>query len=137
MRLFLDTNVMLDLLGKREPFFESAAIIVSLADKGKATLSVSGLSYSTTDYFLKKITSPSKSIESLRKFKTISDIVALDEVIIEKSLNSGFLDFEDSLQYFSAIKAGAQFIITRNVKDFKDPEIPVLTPDEFLALQNK
>lgn len=137
MRLFLDTNVMLDLLGKREPFFESAARIVSLADKGKATLAVSALSYATTDYFLSKMLGTSKSIESLRKFKTISDIVALDEIIIEKSLNSGFIDFEDGLQYFSAIKSECQYIITRNVKDFKNAEIPVLTPDDFLAVYKK
>lgn len=137
MRLFLDTNVMLDLLGKREPFFESAARIISLADKGKATLAVSALSYATTDYFLSKMFGADKSVESLRKFKTISDIVALDEVIVEKSLNSGFIDFEDGLQYFSAIKAECQYIITRNVKDFKNAEIPVLTPDDFLAVYKK
>lgn len=134
MRLFLDTNVMIDLLGHREPFFNSAARIVSLADKGKATLAVSALSYSTSDYYLRKILSPSKSIEALRKFKTLCEIIAVDELVVEKSLNSGFLNFEDALQYYSAIKAGSQFIITRNVKDFKDPEMPVLTPDEFLAL---
>lgn len=137
MRLFLDTNVMLDLLGKREPFFESAARIISLADKGKATLAVSALSYATTDYFLSKMFGADKSVESLRKFKTISDIVALDEVIVEKSLNSGFIDFEDGLQYFSAIKAECQYIITRNVKDFKNAEIPVLTSDDFLAVYKK
>ncbi|KGO84929.1 twitching motility protein PilT [Flavobacterium rivuli WB 3.3-2 = DSM 21788] len=134
MRLFLDTNVMLDLLGMREPFFVNAARILSLADRGKAHISVSALSYSTTDYFLKKIQSPAKSIEALRKFKTISDIIALDETIIEKSLNSGFLDFEDALQYYSAIKGGCNYIITRNVKDFKKSELPVLTPDDFIAL---
>jgi predicted nucleic acid-binding protein len=137
MRLFLNTNVILDLLGKREPFFESAARIVSLADKGKATLAISALSYATTDYFLSKMLGADKSIQSLRKFKTISHIVALDEVIIEKSLNSGFIDFEDGLQYFSAIKAECQYIITRNVKDFKNAEIPVLTPDDFLAVYKK
>lgn len=128
---------MLDLLGRREPFFENAARIVSLADKGKAKIVVSALSYATTDYFLNKMLGPNKSIESLRKFKTISDIVALDEIIIEKSLNSGFIDFEDGLQYFSAVKADCQYIITRNVKDFKNAEIPVLTPDDFLAVYKK
>lgn len=137
MRLFLDTNVMLDLLGRREPFFENAARIVSLADKGKANIVVSALSYATTDYFLSKMLGVDKSIELLRKFKTISDIVSLDEIIIEKSLNSGFTDFEDSLQYFSAIQAECRYIITRNVKDFKNAEIPVLTPDDFLAVYKK
>jgi predicted nucleic acid-binding protein len=137
MRLFLDTNVMLDLLGRREPFFENAARIVSLADKGKAKIVVSALSYATTDYFLSKMLGVNKSIELLRKFKTISDIVSLDEIIIEKSLNSSFTDFEDGLQYFSAIQAECKYIITRNVKDFKNAEIPVLTPYDFLAIYKK
>jgi predicted nucleic acid-binding protein len=137
VKLFLDTNVMLDLLAKREPFFESAARIVSLADKNRVDVYVSALSYTTADYFLKKTLSPSKSIESLRKFKTVSNIVSLDEFIIERSLNSDFSDFGDALQYNSAVKAGCNYIITRNVKDFKKSELPVLTPDDFLALLNK
>ena len=134
MKLFLDTNVILDLLGKREPFVKDAAAIVSLADKGAVSLVVSALSYSTTDYFLKKILSPSKSIENLRKFRTISEVVPLDDIIIDKSLNSNFSDFEDGLQYYSALKANCEFIITRNAKDFKQSDLTVLTPQEFLAL---
>lgn len=137
MKLLLDTNVMLDLLGRREPFVKDAALIVSLADMGKITLAVSALSYSTADYFLKKILSPAKSIESLRKFRTISEVVALDDMIIDKSLNSNFTDFEDGLQYYSAIKAKCDIIITRNAKDFSQSELIVLTPVEFLATYYK
>ncbi|MHA3789289.1 type II toxin-antitoxin system VapC family toxin [Flavobacterium hauense] len=132
MKLFLDTNVMLDLLGNRVPFFEDAAKIVSLADKGKATMAVSALSYVTTDYFLSKILSPSKSKEGLRKFKAVCETISLDEIVIEKSLNSNFSDFEDGLQYYSAVKSDCNYIITRNTKDFKSSEIPVMTPQEFL-----
>lgn len=133
MKLFLDTNVMLDLLGNRDPFFEDAAKVVSLADKGKATLAVSALSFATTDYFLSKLLSPVKSKEGLIKFKTVSEIVSLDENIIDKSLSSNFSDFEDGLQYYSAIKSDCNYIITRNTKDFKSAEIPVMTPQEFLT----
>lgn len=133
MKLFLDTNVMLDLLGNRNPFFEDAAKVVSLADKGKATLAVSALSFATTDYFLSKILSPARSKEGLIKFKAVSEIVSLDENIIDKSLSSNFSDFEDGLQYYSAIKSDCNYIITRNTKDFKSAEIPVMTPQEFLT----
>ena len=68
----------------------------------------------------------------MRKFKIISGICELDELIIEKGLNSEFHDFEDSLQYFSALRTECDIIITRNGKDFKKSQIPVMIPDEFL-----
>jgi predicted nucleic acid-binding protein len=137
MRLFLDTNVMLDLLGERKPFYESIAKIATLADKGQITLVVSALSYSTVNYILMKHENREKVIGKLQKFKVISEICSLDEVIIEKGLNSKFKDFEDALQYFSALKNGCNIIITRNVKDFKESEIPVMTPAEYLTTIRK
>jgi len=137
MRLFLDTNVVLDLLGERKPFYESIAKIATLADKGQITLVVSALSYSTVNYILMKHENREKVIGKLQKFKVISEICSLDEVIIEKGLNSKFKDFEDALQYFSALKNGCNIIITRNVKDFKESEIPVMTPAEYLTTIRK
>ena len=132
MKLFLDTNVMLDLLGEREPFYISAAKIATLADKRKLKIIVSALSFATVSYFLTKYEGLKNTKDKLRKFKIISGICELDEVIIEKALNSDFPDFEDSLQYFSALKSECDMIITRNGKDFKKSQIPVMTPDEFL-----
>ena len=132
MKLFLDTNVMLDFLGEREPFYISSAKIATLADKRKLKINVSALSFATVSYFLTKYEGVKKTKEKLRKFKVISGICELDELIIEKGLNSDFSDFEDSLQYFSALRAECDIIITRNGKDFKKSQIPVMTPDEFL-----
>lgn len=126
---------MLDFLGERDPFYLSAAKIVTLADQRKIKLFVSALSYATVSYFLSKYYGLEKTKEKLRKFKIISAICELDEIIIEKSLNSNFPDFEDSLQYFSALRTESDFIITRNGKDFKKSSIPVMTPDEFLNSQ--
>ncbi len=132
MKLFLDTNVMLDLLGEREPFYVSAAKIATLADKRKLKIIVSALSFATVSYFLTKFEGLKNTKDKLRKFKIISGICELDEVIIEKALNSDLPDFEDSLQYFSALRSECDMIITRNGKDFKKSQIPVMTPDEFL-----
>ena len=131
--LFLDTNVMLDLLGERVPFYDSVAKIATLADKGDINLVVSALSYATVNYFLVKFEDAEKAKEKLRKFKTISNISGVDELIIEKGLNSSFKDFEDSLQYFSALKSDCTIFITRNVKDYKEADIPVMTAEEYLA----
>ena len=132
MKLFFDTNVMLDFLGERDPFYISAAKIATLADKRKLEIVVSALSYGTISYFLTKYYGLEKTKDKLRKFKVISKICELDELIIEKGLNSDFTDFEDSLQYYSALRTECDIIITRNAKDFKKSEIPIMTPDEFL-----
>jgi len=132
MKLFWDTNVMLDFLGERDPFYISAAKIATLADKREVKIIASALSYATISYFLTKYEGLKKTKDKLRKFKVISEICELDELIIEKGLNSDFLDFEDSLQYFSALRTECDILITRNGKDFKKSQIPVMTPDEFL-----
>jgi predicted nucleic acid-binding protein len=132
MKLFIDTNVMLDFLGERELFYLASAKIATLADKGKIEMVVSALSYATVSYFLTKFEGIDKTKEKLRKFKVISEICELDSKIIEKGLNSNFSDYEDSLQYFSALRKECDIIITRNAKDFKLSSIPIMTPDEFL-----
>lgn len=132
MRLFLDTNVVLDLLGEREPFYQSAAIIATLADKGEIQLIVSALSYSTVFYILSRYESNEAVKEKIRKFKVIVETSDLTDKIIDKGLASKFTDFEDALQYYCAVKLDCDILITRNGKDFKESDIPVLTPDEFI-----
>lgn len=131
-KIFFDTNVMLDLLGERIPFYESAALIATLADKKQIKLVASALSYATVSYLLTKYGNSEIAKDKLRKFKIISEISDLDELTIEKGLSSNFPDFEDSLQYFSALKSDCSILITRNAKDFKGAQMPVMTPDEFL-----
>ena len=95
-------------------------------------MAASALSYAKVNYILSKYEGPKVAREKLRNFKIISEITELNELIIEKGLNSKFIDFEDSLQYYSAIESGCEIIISRNGKDFKESQIPVMTADEFL-----
>ncbi len=131
-KLFLDTNIILDLLGERIPFYEPSAKLASLADKGKFDFVVSALSFATVNYFLTKYEGAEKAKEKLRKFKILSRIASVDEKIIEKGLNSKFKDFEDSLQYFCALKEECSIIITRNAKDFKESDLPIMTAEEYI-----
>ena len=131
-KLFLDTNIVIDLLGEREPFYNSAAKIATLADKTKAKLFVSALTYSTVFYLLSKFEGTEEVKDKLRKFKVIAETSDLTDKIINKGLSSKFTDFEDALQYHCAIKMDCNILITRNEKDFKKSEIPVMTPDEYL-----
>jgi predicted nucleic acid-binding protein len=137
-KLFIDTNVMMDLLGERAPHYDTAAKIATLADKGKVKIIVSAFSYPTVYYLLSKFESSEKVKEKLRKFKIISEVSDLDEIVIEKGLSSNFSDFEDALQYHCALKADCDILITRNAKDFKGSSIPVMTGEEFLqSIRNK
>ena len=131
-RIFIDTNIILDLLGERDPFYEAAAKLASLADKGIISLIVSPISFATVNYFLSKFESPKIAKEKLRKLKILCEISIIDEQIIEKGLNSNFKDFEDSLQYFSALSSECEIIITRNTKDFQKSSLPVMTATQFL-----
>lgn len=132
-RIFLDTNVILDLLGERVPFFDSIAKVATLADQKKLTIIVSPLSFTTIDYVLNKYESSESVLNKLRKFKIICEICELNEEIIHKALNSNFKDFEDAVQYFTALQSNSSIIITRNGKDFKNSTIPIMTAEEYLS----
>src|SRR5690606_1379089 len=137
-RIFIDTNVMLDFLGERKPYYEPIAKIATLAEKGKLTMVVSPISFATVNYFLSKFESPQIAREKLRKFRILCEICSLNAQTIEKGLNSIIKDFEDALQYFSATESDCELIITRNRKDFKKSLLPLMTSDEFLkSLYNK
>ena len=131
-KVFIDTNVMLDLLGEREPYYNDIAKIATLADKGEIAMIASSLSYATVFYLLSKNESAIKVKEKLRNFKIISEIAQLDDLVIEKGLNSNFTDFEDALQYNCALQSECDILITRNQKDFKNSSIPVMSAKEFL-----
>ena len=132
-RVFLDTNVILDLLGERVPFYDAIAKVVTLADQKKIRLIISPLSFTTVAYVLSKFESSDLVLKKLRMFKILCDVCSVDEEIIDKGLNSGFKDFEDAVQYFTALQANCSVIITRNGKDFKDSTLPVMTAEEYLS----
>ena len=69
----------------------------------------------------------------LRNLRQLSLITEYDETVVDRSLSSNFKDFEDALQYYSALTKNVDVIITRNLKDFVDVTCPVLSPDEFLS----
>lgn len=122
--VFLDTNIILDYLAKRHPFFIDAKNIFSLADKGVINLYCSALSFSTIFYVLRKLQTPAQLFQTLSDIKQTMIITGVDEKTIEDSLASDFKDLEDAIQYFSAFNFGnIDSIITRNPKDFTKAEI--------------
>jgi len=134
-KLFIDTNIVIDLLSRREPFYEESAILFSLADKNIIELSISSLTIANTSYTLLRRTNSKSAKEILRKLRLIITIFPLDDKIIGLALNdNSFSDFEDGLQYFTAIENNQDLIITRNLKDFKNSNLPVMTARQFLEM---
>ena len=132
--LLIDINIVIDLLAKREEFYEEAAELFSRSDKNELILAISTLTLANTNYVLSKLTSPKQAREILRKFKVLVKVLSLDDKITELALSDDdFPDFEDGLQYYSAVVNQIDVIITRNKKDFKHSKIPVLSAKEFLA----
>lgn len=134
MKVFIDTNIIIDLLAKREPFYHESLQLFSLADSNKIHLSVSTLSIVNTHYILKDVMKIKNARSIIGKFKVLVHSQELTDKIIELALNDlNFKDFEDGIQYYSAIESKSNLIITRNLKDFKHSTIPTMSPKEFLA----
>lgn len=133
-KLLLDTNIIIDFLAARKPYDEEASKIISLGEKGVIQIGTSALSIANTNYILSRQTNAKSSRNILDRFKVLIEIYSLNETIIELALNDErFTDFEDGLQFYSALENQCTAIITRNKKDFKKSTIPVFTGEEFLA----
>lgn len=133
-KIFLDTNVALDHLADRQPFAEYAHRLFALAETGELTLCLSSLSFSNLYYILRKLKGHADALGLLGKMKSLVRISGVAEAEIQSALISSFRDFEDAIQHFAAMAEGeVSAIITRNKADYASSEIPVLSPDEFLA----
>ena len=131
-KVFFDTNIMIDVIGRREQFCIPSLQIMSLADRGLIRIYVSALSYATASFILNKYNKELDIIGEFSKFMKITTATLVDSSMIEQSLKSKFKDFEDAMQYFSAKHENVDYIITRNKKDFAASDIPVFEPQEFV-----
>ena len=131
-KLLVDTNIVLDLLAKRDLFLVEAQELFTFSDNRKVELFVSSLTFANTYYILSQNLKIQDARKILRKFKVLVKVISMDDKIIDLSLESDFKDFEDAIQYFSAIENGIDMIITRNLKDFKTSKIPVLTAKDYV-----
>ncbi len=134
-RLLVDTNIVLDLLAKREKFFSEAQVLFTLSDKKQVKLYVSSLTFANTYYILSQKMKLSNARKTLRQFKILVEVLPMDDKIIDLSLESDFKDFEDAIQYHTAIENELDIIITRNLKDFKNSKIPVITAKDYIEIR--
>ncbi|MCZ8285033.1 MAG: PIN domain-containing protein [Bacteroidia bacterium] len=132
-KVFVDTNIIVDLIADRKPFSKFAIDIFSKAEENKLKLYTSSHSIATTHYLLKKYVDEKQLREVLYNLLKYLYIIPVDEDVIKKGLKSKHKDFEDAIQMICAYSIEKMdFIVTRNIKDFRDSEIAVLTPDELV-----
>ena len=134
--IFIDTDIILDLLCKREPFYPYAAAVFTMGDKGILSLVTTPLVFANVFYILRKSLGIEKAKELLRKLRIMIGIVGMNDKVVDLALNSQFSDFKDGLQYFTAREQGIQHLLTRNIKDFKGFDLLIQTPEEYLKTIN-
>ena len=134
MNVYFDTNVLLDVLLHRQPFVKSAEKMWILAERGKIRGQVSVLSFPNIYYIAKKLKGAATAASMLITLRDIFFPVSCTEQVLHQAIDSGMKDFEDAIQYFSALHADASCIVSRNLNHFPATDLQIYTPDEFLTV---
>lgn len=130
--LFVDSDILLDIILLRQPFFGASAEILELPNAYAAKCFASVHSILNVHYSAKKMHGEQITRYALKTLMEKLSIVTENDTIIQEALNSPFTDFEDAVQYYAALSINADYIITRNTKDYTHSTIPVLTAEQFL-----
>ncbi len=133
MNAFIDTNVLLDVLARRAPFYDDSAAIWALAEAGKIRGFISALSFSNVYYVVRRLRDRRTADRAMLLLRDTFTAVACDEQFLSQAIDAGMKDFEDAIQYHSAVRADAACLITRNPDHFPRSGLAVVTPAEFLA----
>ena len=137
MKVIVDTNVVLDLLLAREPFLRPAVDVFRLVEESRIDAFICATTVTTVDYLLVKSLPTSDARSALRRLISLFEIATVNRPVIERALESKIQDFEDAVLDEAGQMAGADFVITRNTKDFTGSSLKVCDPDEFIALLNR
>ncbi len=132
-KVFLDTDIVLDFLLGREPFFDEAVDVMFLAEDRKIKCLASPLSFSNIFYIVSRLENPKFALKTLHRLRSIVSLSPVNEKIVDSALISEFKDFEDAIQYYSAEKYQVDCLLTRNKKDYFKSQIPVLSAREYLS----
>jgi predicted nucleic acid-binding protein len=134
MKVLFDTNIILDVLLDRKPFSEHASYLMSKVERSEINGFLCATTVTTIHYLLSKHLNKEKAIDNINSIIALFEIASVNRLVIEDALKSKFSDFEDSVLHESARHAGAEYLITRNIKDFKRSTIPAYTATEFLSM---
>ena len=133
-KVFVDSDIVLDLLTARAPHHKAAAELFSLAERGKVKVCVSSLTFANVHYILSRQMHAEKARNILATFNTLVNVLAVNDLVVERALSSEFKDFEDALQYHTALEHNLNILLTRNLKDYKKAQIQVFTAQQYLKV---
>ena len=133
MRVFVDTDILIDVLARREQWYQDSVQIWTMAESGKMTGIVSALSLNNIFYIVRKLEGLKTANKSVLLLRNTFELAATTGQIVNQAIDSGLKDYADAIQYFTAIHANADILLTRNIKDFPRNEIPVLDPADYLS----
>ncbi|WP_201978607.1 PIN domain-containing protein [Hymenobacter rubidus] len=128
----MDTNVVIDYLAQRQPFWLDAAELMQAGLDKQTRLYVASLSFANIYYILRRVGTAEKARELLVRLERLVRIVTVDDIFIRQALASTFSDFEDGIQHFAAVSVSASAIVTRDYKDFQTSLLPVISPAQAL-----
>lgn len=137
-KLFVDSDVVIDFFTDREPHVNPASELFELNEQGSVKLYISAISINNIYYIVRKFLGHNKTIEIIEVLTEMTEIIGTTKTEIIQALKNEFSDYEDSIQYSSALAIkDLDAIITRNVKDYRNSSIAVMTPLNFLKMKEK
>jgi predicted nucleic acid-binding protein len=131
-KVFIDSDIILDVLLERKDFYEFSAEIFDLGIAKEITLFTTAVVFANVFYFIRKKYGMEKSKEILRQLRLFISVLPIEEKIVDMALNSKFGDFEDGLQYFTSKDHHITILITRNGRDYKEKDIMIQTAEEYI-----
>jgi predicted nucleic acid-binding protein len=138
-KLFFDNDIILDISIKRDESLENdiheAIKLINLVEAGEYKGYTSTVVFTNTYYIQRKLKDHITAINFLKKLRLLLTVLNVDDKIIQKALESGFNDFEDAVQYYTAVENRMDYIITRNIDDYKKSTIKVYTPSQYLKIK--
>ena len=132
-KVMIDLNVILDVLQKRDPYYETSAVLLAAAETGRILGYMAAHSVTTLFYLMQKGKSPVEARAIITNLLQFLKIAPVDQTTIEQALNLDYRDFEDAVQMMSAVQCRLDYLITRNLQDFQPALMPVVQPVDFLG----
>ncbi len=134
IKALFDLNIILDVMQQREPFYEISAQLLAFAETGKINGFVAPHSLTTLFYLIEKDQSSAHAKVAITSLLQVLEAATIDQSTIEQALSLPYRDFEDAVQMMAAVQCKAEYLVTRNVKDFQPAPLSVIQPSELLAL---
>ena len=134
MKVFLDANIIIDVVQNRTDFVEQSSKILQSGLEGLIDLCASDVTFTTVSFYARKQRTTEQLYEIMQSLRDFIDVVPTGRIAIDWALQRKAKDFEDSVQYYAALRAGVDYIVSRNVRDYPFDDILVVTPQDFFSI---